>query len=78
MKICYLGFALKSLFAGVGDRRQETGDRRQETGDRRQPNPRPSPSQEGKTGEKGRERGGRSNSCPFIFLPNSCLKYAPF
>ncbi|NES91847.1 MAG: hypothetical protein F6K13_22905, partial [Okeania sp. SIO2B9] len=44
---------------------------RQETGDRRQPSPRPSPSQEGKTGEKGRERGGRSKNCQFgIFLPN--------
>ncbi|NEN90814.1 MAG: hypothetical protein F6K48_18610 [Okeania sp. SIO3H1] len=29
-------------------------------GDRRQPTPNPSPSQEGNTGEKGRERGGRS------------------
>ncbi|NEN90729.1 MAG: hypothetical protein F6K48_18155 [Okeania sp. SIO3H1] len=40
-------------------------------GDRRQPTPRPSPSQEGKTGEMGRERGGRSKNCLSIFLPSS-------
>ena len=37
---------------------------------RRQPTP--SPSQEGKTGDrrKGNERGGRSKNCFLMFLPN--------
>ncbi|NEP88400.1 MAG: hypothetical protein F6K18_17055 [Okeania sp. SIO2C2] len=30
---------------------------------RRQPTPRPSPSQDGKTGGTGNERGGRSKNC---------------
>ncbi|NET74558.1 MULTISPECIES: hypothetical protein [Okeania] len=41
-------------------------------GDRRQPTPRPSPSQEGKTGDRRNrnERGGRSKNYQFgIFLP---------
>ncbi|NET79033.1 hypothetical protein [Okeania sp. SIO1F9] len=38
---------------------------------KRQPTPRPSPSQEGKTGVRrnGNYRGGRKKSCPKIVLP---------
>ncbi|NES65716.1 MAG: hypothetical protein F6K24_10830 [Okeania sp. SIO2D1] len=46
----YLGFAEKSFFVGVGDRRQETGDRRQETGEKRQ-----------ETGDRRQETGDRKN-----------------
>ncbi|NEP04633.1 MAG: hypothetical protein F6K34_07205 [Okeania sp. SIO4D6] len=46
--------------------------RRQETADRRQPTPRPSPSQEGKTGEMDRERGSRSKNCKNDFSAQLC------
>ena len=67
---------MESLFAGVGDRRQETGDRRQETGDRRQ-----------ETGDRRQETGDRRNGnfeeigvriVQRLFCPTMSLKYAPF
>ncbi|NES74502.1 MULTISPECIES: hypothetical protein [Okeania] len=59
---------MESLFAEVGDRRQETGDRRRTT-------PRPSPSQEGKSGEMGMSEEVGVRIVRMIFLLNSCLKY---
>ncbi|WP_192901035.1 MULTISPECIES: hypothetical protein [Okeania] len=53
---------MESLFAGVGDRRQETGDRRQETGDRK----------------NGNERGGRSNNCQSGFSAFASVKILTF
>ncbi|NEP88112.1 MAG: hypothetical protein F6K18_15450 [Okeania sp. SIO2C2] len=59
----YLGFALKSLLVGVGDRRQETGD-----------NPPLTPTVEGKTGEMGMSEEVGAKFCPLIFLSLICPK----
>ncbi|RQH18251.1 hypothetical protein [Okeania hirsuta] len=64
---------MESLFAEVGDRRQETGDRRQETN---HPSPLPLPG--GEVRRNGNERGGRSKNCQNDFSAQLLPKILAF